>query len=273
MNKPVISEADLHASVDGQLPASAMADVEAWLSEHPQDAERIAQYRRHNAALQKAYDDVLREPVPARLRALVEGATERPPQRQRAALMRYAAVLTWFVVGGVMGGIAGWKIHDLQSAKGDNARPAASAVPAFARQAAIAHVIYSPEVRHPVEVGADQEAHLVAWLSKRLGTTLRVPHLGELGFSLVGGRLLPGQLDDGAPVAQFMYQESKGQRLTLYVRVDTAPARESAFRFAQEKNVRVFYWVDQKLGYALSGEIEKAELLRVANAVYKQLNP
>jgi anti-sigma factor RsiW len=35
----------------------------------------------------------------------------------------------------------------------------------------------------------------------------------------------------------------------------------------------VFYGVDQQLGYALSGEIEKAELARMANAVYKQLNP
>jgi len=35
MNRPVISEADLHAWVDGQLPAAAQADVDAWLREHP----------------------------------------------------------------------------------------------------------------------------------------------------------------------------------------------------------------------------------------------
>ena len=44
-------------------------------------------------------------------------------------------------------------------------------------------------------------------------------------------------------------------------------------RFAQERGVGVFYWLDRKLGYALSGEVEKAELLRVATAVYRQLNP
>jgi anti-sigma factor RsiW len=38
--------------------------------------------------------------------------------------------------------------------------------------------------------------------------------------------------------------------------------------------VRVFYWVDRKLGYALSsGDISKDDLLKVANAVYQQLNP
>ena len=35
----------------------------------------------------------------------------------------------------------------------------------------------------------------------------------------------------------------------------------------------MFYWIDRRLGYALSGEIGKEDLLRVATAVYQQLNP
>jgi anti-sigma factor RsiW len=61
--------------------------------------------------------------------------------------------------------------------------------------------------------------------------------------------------------------------LTLYVRVNADDSRETAFRFAQEHGVGVFYWLDGKLGYALSGELERNELLRVATAVYRQLNP
>ena len=173
----------------------------------------------------------------------------------------------------VIGVAAGWQLRALTGNGGS------VAAPAFARQAAVAHVVYSPEVRHPVEVGANEEAHLVAWLSKRLGTPLRIPQLTEQGYALVGGRLLPGQPDERAekslmaPVAQFMYQDAKGLRLTLYVRINADASRETAFRFAQEKNIGVFYWVDQKLGYALSGDVEKSELLRVANTVYKQLNP
>jgi anti-sigma factor RsiW len=149
-------------------------------------------------------------------------------------------------------------------------RGAESASSTWARRAAVAHVVYSPEVRHPVEVGADQEAHLVNWLSKRLGTQLKVPDLAPLGYGLVGGRLLPGER---GPAAQFMYQDGKGQRLTLYVRTNTDETRETAFRFAQEKSIGVFYWLDRRVGYALSGEVDKAELLRVATAVYRQLNP
>ena len=36
------------------------------------------------------------------------------------------------------------------------------------QRAALAQAVYEPEVLHPVEVGAEQEAHLVKWLSKRL---------------------------------------------------------------------------------------------------------
>ena len=79
----------------------------------------------------------------------------------------------------------GWQLHSYYNTS------VQSEGAAWARRAAIAHVVYSPEVRHPVEVAANEEAHLVRWLSKRLGIQLKVPHLGALGYSLVGGRLLP----------------------------------------------------------------------------------
>jgi anti-sigma factor RsiW len=49
--------------------------------------------------------------------------------------------------------------------------------------------------------------------------------------------------------------------------------RETAFRYAQEDKVGVFYWVDGPFGYALSGEIERAQLLAAAETVYRALNP
>ncbi|NJN40396.1 MAG: anti-sigma factor [Gammaproteobacteria bacterium] len=108
------------------------------------------------------------------------------------------------------------------------------------------------------------------WLSKRLGADLRPPLLTDSGYELVGGRLLPGER--GA-VAQFMYQDAKGRRLTLYVSRTTVSQGDTAFRFSRENGVSVFYWVDGSLGYALSGEMPKQDLLGVATAVYKQLNP
>ena len=206
-------------------------------------------------ALHQLYDPVLEEPVPLSLLR---------PHRPR--WHAYAIAAGWVILGLGVGSFAGWQLHAWRA----NLAPQAE-VPAFVKRAAVAHATYSPEVRHPVEVGADQEAHLVAWLSKRLGAPLRAPKLEVIGYSLVGGRLLPG---DSGPVAHFMYQTAQGRRITLYVRTEAAENRETAFRYSAEGNVRVFYWIDRKLGYALSSaDIGKDDLLKVANAVYQQLNP
>ena len=103
------------------------------------------------------------------------------------------------------------------------------------------------DVRRAVEVGADHEDQLVAWLSKRMGATMKPPHLQTLGYALDGGRLLPG---DKGPVAQFMYHDNAGVKLTLYVSKEingvgaAAPGQknqETTFRFAREGSVNVFY--------------------------------
>ncbi len=254
MAKP-IKEADLHAYVDGQLSEERRADVEAYLAEHPAEAVRVQAYHEQNTALHALFDPVLQEPVPDRIRPGRRSKGLPVPHHFR----QYAAML----VASLIGGIVGWTLHT----PGDSV---AITTPSFAQQAAVAHVVYAPDVRHPVEVAADQEAHLVQWLSRRIGAPLRAPHLGDIGYELVGGRLLPS---DTGPAAQFMYQDDSGRRLTLYVRSVKSGNGETAFRFAQEQNVGVFYWVESSLAYALSGEVDKPELLRVANSVYEALNP
>ncbi len=248
MNNPVMPEADLHAYVDERLDAVRRSKVEAWLAIHPLDMERINAYRSQNEMLHTLFDPVLDEALTLQMES---------PRKSYTPLWRYAAMAG----GMVMSGILGWSLHGANTD---------TPMLAMARQAAIAHVVYTPEVLHPVEVGADREAHLVKWLSKRLGTEIKPPHLHEAGFELVGGRLLPG---NSGPSAQFMYQDARGQRLTLYLSHKPADKDESAFRYAQEGKVGVFYWIDGTLSYALSGEIEKPALLNVANAVYHSLNP
>jgi anti-sigma factor RsiW len=211
------------------------------------------------------FNPVLDEPIPSAL--VVRPASIR--HRWLKGSQRIAAGLAIAFAGG----LAGWFLHAnvpaSMVAQGTMAtQPESIKVSALARQAAIAHVVYSPDVRHPVEIGADQEDQLVTWLSKRLGTPIRPPKLGKLGYELIGGRLLPGQ---SGPVAQFMYHDAAGQRLTLYVSTEQAHNSDTGFRFAQEGPVNVFYWIDGKFGYALSAGIGKAELTRIATAVYEQL--
>jgi anti-sigma factor RsiW len=255
MSESPVTEAELQAYVDGRLEGARLAGVEAYLAARPSEAARIASYRTQGERLREIYAPVLDEVVPDRLARAVAVRSSR--------LAAVAAALAWVSIGA----LGGWQLHTFY--EGRNA-PALAQVP-IARHAAVAHATYSPEVRHPVEVGADQEAHLVAWLSKRLGAKVRAPNLETVGYGLVGGRLLPGE---SGPVAQFMYQCKQGTRVTLYVRTEAPDHEETAFRYSDEGGVRVFYWIDRTFGYAVSSaDINKDLLLKVANTAYAQLNP
>jgi len=245
-----ITETDLHAFADGQLEEARRLRVEAHLATDAAAAESVRIWREQGEALRALYNRVLNEPVPQRL--LAAGA-----RRRRWPYYALAAGALGLSFG------LGWMTRAYRA----DASVETAALP---RRAAVAYAVYAPEVRHPVEVGADHQDQLVKWLSKRLGHELRVPILTRQGFQLVGGRLLPGRT---GPVAQFMYQNAKGKRITLYVSRHQAGPRDTAFRFSQEDKISVFYWIDGTLGYALSAEMPRAHLLDVATAVYSQLSP
>ncbi|HEX5629954.1 MAG TPA: anti-sigma factor, partial [Usitatibacteraceae bacterium] len=139
--------------------------------------------------LHERFDPVLLEPLPARL------------QLRRPSWIGYARAAS-VLAAGIAIGLAlprPWRAPEA----------ALAAVPAQAlpARAARAHLVYAMEVRHPVEVDASQQEHLVAWLSKRLSTPIRAPSLVGAGYQLLGGRLLPPtQPSDPAPMALLMYE-------------------------------------------------------------------
>ncbi|QHI97226.1 anti-sigma factor [Xylophilus rhododendri] len=261
--KPV-TEADLHAYADGLLDAARHAEIDAFLAAHPAERERVDDWRAQNLALRQMLDPVLSEPLPLRLplQPAPRAGWREWPWRSLAAGVAVAIVST---------GSAWWGRGAYDARLQRNATLAAAqagTLQGFAHRAAVAHVVYSPDLRRPVEVGADQEQALVTWLTRRLGAAVKPPDLRALGYALIGGRLLPG---DKGPVAQFMFGGAQGERLTLYVTREDA-GRETAFRFGQDGPVNVFYWVDKDFGYAISSSDSRPEMLRVAEAVYRQLD-
>ena len=249
-----VSEDDLHAFVDGALSDARRLEVEAWLAAHPEDAARVQDWMGQNQSLHAAFDSVLNEPLPIHLVRAARRQPVRTPYKAIAAALALVA-----------SGLIGYGIG-LDSDRG-GVQQLASVQP-LARDAAIAHAVFSPEVRHPVEVEAAHAEHLVSWLSKRVGTELKAPDFAALGFELLGGRLLTGE---SGPVAQFMYQDGIGRRVTLYVRRDVTNNQETSFRHVTENGVEVFYWIDRDFGYALSGQLAPADIRKLADAAYSQL--
>jgi anti-sigma factor RsiW len=254
-----ISEAELHAYVDGELTPEDRAEVEAWLVTAPADAGLVRDFRDLNEAMGQRYAGRLAEPVPGKM----QQALARIPAHRSAKSPGFArrwAPLAAAILVAALAGAGGYLVRDLTV---ETRRPEA----AFVTTAIGAHSVYVPEVRHPVEVGAAEEAHLVQWLTKRIGANVRAPALAPLGWKLVGGRLLP---DRGLPAAQFMYEDGTGRRLTLYMRKETG-LNNTAFQFAESDGFGAFYWVDRPLAYALAGRLSREELMSIANAVYGQL--
>jgi anti-sigma factor RsiW len=247
MSLAPISEETLHAYVDDRLAPSERAEVERYLAQHAEDARRAADFRQQRQMLEDAYGPVLDEPVPERF------------ARRRFAylptLWRIAAVVVWMTAGALMG----WGLRDRQDAATAKA-PADEAV--LIERARMAHAIYTAEPRRAVEVPASQEDDMIRWLSKRMNAAVRVPDLGEYGFQAMGGRLLPGA---NGPACQIMYQNAAGKRLTIYLARD--PGKVRPVGFSDRDIVHVVFWSDGTLAFAVSAELDREQLGRIAATI------
>ena len=260
-----VTEADLHAWMDGELPEERQAEVERHLAGDPDLARRFERYRAQRAMIGRAFGPLADRPLPAALMPPYDrargGKALRPRGLFRAPALRALAAAAVFLAL-LAGGAGGWWLRGWTGGAGSGGAAA------FVADAVAAHRVLAVEVRHPVEVGADQEAHLMGWLSKRLGKPLRAPRLAGQGYDLVGGRLLS---DARGPAAQLMYQDAAGRRITLYIR-PASDAPDTSFRFAQDGNVQAFYWRDNGLAWAVTGDLDRVTLSAIAEEVYGALN-
>jgi len=256
-----VGEDDLQALIDGRLSAERAEAVEAYLAEHPEERQRCSQYTNQRAELRAVFTEQTTAPLPARLRVRDLLAARRRRNRQRFA--RIAAALGFLVLGG----LGGWTARDVLPRLTSSA--SAMLASAVFDDAIAAHRTFSVETRHPVEVGANEEAHLVQWLSKRLGHRLIAPDLAELGFRLMGGRLLPA---DNGPAALFMYENSKGIRLSCYF-LSIAGSDETEFQYREQEGVGAFYWVADGLAYAIAANAPRDLLLKIAEIIYQRNSP
>lgn len=252
-NNLPVTEDELHAFVDGELPEDRREAVEAWLATHPEDAARVGAWRAQMDAIRARYGEIGAQPVPPRLKL----DRLQHAQRSWAAVAAAAAVAAFLV-----GGIGGWLAHGVAAAAPDEFATLTS-------DALEAYKLYVVEVRHPVEVPGTEADHLVQWLSKRVGYQLLAPNLERLGLTLVGGRLLPAPA--GAAAAFLMYESASGERFTIYcARSNTA---NTAMHYNAKEKASAFSWADDNIAYVVSGDAERSRLWKVAAAAYEQIEP
>lgn len=237
----------LQAYVDGELDAPDREVVEKLLASDAAAHATVDSYRRQNEALRRGFAGVLSEPVPPALLA----ATRRRPVSAPAPWMRMAAAVLLLAFGAS----GGWLLN--QSTGG-------AAGQSLASNAIAAHEIYTPDVKHPVEVAASDRDQLQSWLSKRIGVNFKVPDLTEQGYTLLGGRLLAS---GDKPAAQLMYEDAQKKRITIFLAANAGMAN-AGLRVEEKGPLIACYWADGPLSFVVAGEMEIDPMMKLARQIY-----
>lgn len=241
----------LHAFADGELEGQEHKAMELLLSENEEARKALSAINRQKSELHRAYGAVVDEPVPLSLIATAQG-------RSRRSLLPYAAMaasVALLVAGSAGGWYASQQNRSIQSAD-------------LATRAFVAYSVYAPEILRPVEVAAAEQDYLRKWLSKRVGADIQIPDLNAEGFTLLGGRLLPGEK---SPAGQLMYETADKQRLTVFISANE-DGKTEALRLVENGKFITCYWRDGKLAMAVTGEMAKDDMMALAKNIYGQMD-
>ena len=235
LNRPV-QEDELHAYADDRLDPARRAEVERHLRSNPALQRRIDGWRQQAEALRGALAFRLQEPVPASLnlgRLLEQRITGRQ-WRLFATRWRVAAAMV-LMLG--VGAAAGWTVRGTQR-MGEVTR--------LGMEAAAAHTVFGADPAHPIELGPDHEAELVAWIGRELHRPVQVPDLRAQGYRLMGGRVLSTII---GPAAMLVYDDAQGGRITVFLqpmRSDVAPIQP-----VRSGAANGYAWIDAHMGYGV----------------------
>lgn len=242
-------EEDLQAFLDGEeVPPERRRTVMAYLASHPEEEARLGDYRRLSEKLHLLYDDVMVEPLPARL--LVK--------RRRGWWGRMAPLAAGVSVLLLAGAGGSWMLglHSIE-----------------------------PEVKTQREYNEPES--LLLRLSELLGQGVYVPNLQDAGFALRGGHVLPAapptSLDRGSgaqPAAALMYENpihlpdgtlsrKAARQIALYISLSAAP-RDGTIRLGSEGGVRTVHWMEGSFTYELRGALDSAQLFAIAKIILQR---
>ena len=266
-------EGDLNGFVDGRLEASRAAALSESLATDRDARARVDGWKRQNDSLRTMFASVLFEPVPLRLlptsmTAPKSGSPSRAPvaqpQRERRGVSgpaRSSGLVATTMMGVALvafaaGALASFGTDDfgLSPRSGRSAPVEEASVPSeerdFVSRAVETHQAFLADLTRPVELTAADEPRLSRWLQHSLAGQLRIPNLQHQGWSLIGGRVVPGQ---HGPAAFLVYGNGT-DRMGLYI------GRALALPGGDAKVVdgggidaaSIAYWTEGSFSYALT---------------------
>lgn len=253
-NRPILEE-DLHALVDNRLTRARAEEVQEYLDAHPDAVRRVAAYAEQREQLRAALGPIAGEPIPPELN-LRRMIADRHKRRRTPWLAAAAVMLS---LG--LGGVGGW------SMRGASSDVSPGGIAALAREATSSYMVYAADPVRPVELGPDQQAELVSWVSDRIQRPVAVPDLTKSGYHFIGGRVVA---TEHGPAGMFLYDDGKGSRLAMMMR-PMAIEHNTPMVENERGGLAGFTWADQGVGFSLVST-KSPRLHPLANEMRRQID-
>ncbi len=284
-----ITDLDLMAYADGRLDAARRGIVAEHLASEADARALVEMFIAQNESLGRALDPIAAEPVPGRLKSVLERSRARPVLRP---LLQAASVLGLAILSGV----GGWWL-------GASHRPVAATPPAFLAglepsASAISGIVGSlePLRRRPAETRAAETGaaetgaaetraaetraaetraegaglprpgiieRSAPWFTDRVTVELEAP---ELGHSFASPELQRLVEIDGKPTVRFELAGPDGRALALYLQTRPSGLTPEIY-VVDTAGGSTAYWQDGPLLWALTGDADGADIEALARRI------
>jgi anti-sigma factor RsiW len=242
---PIVEE-ELHAWLDGRLADERRPAVEAYLREHPEEAERLEAYRADGTAI-------------ARIFSLDQ--VDLPPHPVDLAVRRSSFGARWWQAAAALvligiGAAAGWSVR---------AHREATPTERLAHNAAAAYLILgSPGAQLVTSTSLDD---LSRKLSGVLGVSIKLRDPNSSGYSIAAVRVVP-QAKTSA--VQIVMHGSTGDTVTFYIEARPG-ATETPMWHTTADGLTALVWEDDDVACAIIGTLAPDKLEQVGRKVYEAL--
>jgi anti-sigma factor RsiW len=256
------TEEDFQDYLDNRLGDRRRAEVAAYLSRNPGKASEIEALRLQDDALRALGAEILEEPVPQRLSAVLHSAGDTPQVDPHLAarahwhpsrLVEIAAALFIFVLGGAVG----WGGHSQLKA-------GPSEIDMILANASYAYASFADEENGFLSLGPDQSSELEQISARIFKRSIAHPDLSNLGLSYQGARILP---NERRMVGYFLFQDENGARVSITIWPNTLPPNPNIIS-SQMDDVQARFWLEDDLGFAVMGGLDDERLDEVTEEVF-----
>jgi len=126
------------------------------------------------------------------------------------------------------------------------------------------HATFATDAIYPVHVTGDDIYHLMRWISYRLGKHVKIKQLDSIGYTLLGGNLIP---DGNTASASIVYENQHKKRTTLFVRKSHHIEKSQAPQQGQQGEFNWLSWESGQGQQVIVSELDHEELLKMFKAL------